>query len=313
MNGLLAWEKRGLSLRFLAPEVFAVMKECTTSACTAFTATTPACSADSFSVRPLSITSVTSSNAANAATTGTPIFKAGSDNFSLTATTTGVAGSPSGYTGVMKINNAALQAAAPATVAGVLAGSFPAATSGTPSSTATGAAFIYSEVGGFILPGYNPATDTTSRRGVYDGVAVADDCMTPGLTMAQCDALKAATWTGLDSISTKGDCVADSHSNVKVAGKYGCNFGQLANTAVIGRFVPDHFDTVVTPGMPCPTALTCPTLFVANDQGFVYSGQPFTTQITARNAFGATTLNYDTAKTLSKPVTLTAWDALGAS
>lgn len=292
--------------------LIAVMKECTTSACTAFTATAPACSADSFSVRPLSITSVISSNATNTGTTGAPIFKAGSDNFSLTATTTGVAGSPSGYTGSLKINHAVLQAAAPATVTGILTGTFPAATSATPSSTATGTTFTYSEVGGFMLPGYNPATDTTSRRGVYDGVSMVDECTVPGLTTVQCDALKSATWTGLDSISTKGDCVADSYSNVKVAGKYGCNFGLLANTAVVGRFVPNHFDTAIVPTattpMPCPTGLTCPLAY----NGFVYSGQPFSTQVTARNAAGAITLNYDSAKTLSKPVTLTAWDALGS-
>jgi MSHA biogenesis protein MshQ len=220
----------------------AIMKECTTSACTAFTATAPACSADSFSVRPLSIASVTSSNATNTTTAGTPIFKAGGDNFSLTATTTGIAGNPSRYTGVMKINNTTLQPAGPATVAGAVAGSFPAATSATPSSTATGAIFTYSEVGGFTLPGYNPATDTTSRRGIFDGVSTADECTAPGLTTAQCDALKAATWTGVDSISTKGDCVADSYSNTKNAsGKYGCNFGLLASTGTFGRFVPDHF------------------------------------------------------------------------
>lgn len=271
--------------------LIAVMKECTTSACTAFTATTPACSADSFSVRPLSITSVTSSNATNATTAGTPIFKAGGENFSLTATTTGVAGSPSGYTGVMKINNAVLQAAAPATVVGVLAGSFPAATSGTPSSTATGAAFTYSEVGGFILSGYNPATDTTSRRGVYDGVAVADECTTPGLTTAQCDALKAATWAGLDSISTKGDCVADSYSNVKVAGKYGCNFGQLANTAVIGRFVPDHFavsgGALVNRSGLCPLGTGCPSTFtyIGEQMNAVFT-------LTAQAAGNSTTKNY---------------------
>jgi MSHA biogenesis protein MshQ len=225
----------------------AVMKECTTSTCTAFTATAPACSADSFSVRPLSIASVTSSNATNATTAGTPIFKAGNDNFSLIATTTGVAGNPSGYNGVLKINNAVLQPASPATVAGAVVGSFPAATSATPSSTATGATFTYSEVGGFSLPGYNPATDTTSRRGVLDGVSTADECTAPGLTTAQCDVLKAATWTGVDSISTKGNCVADSYSNTKnAAGKYGCNFGLLANTGTFGRFVPDHFAVTST-------------------------------------------------------------------
>jgi len=227
--------------------LIAVMKECTTSSCAAFTATTPACSADSFSVRPLNIVSATSSNATNTTTAGTPIFKAGSDNFSLTATTTGVAGSPSGYNGVIKINSKVLLPASPATVAGVVAGTFPAATSSTPSSTATGATFTYSEVGGFSLPGYNPATDTTSRRGVFDGVATVDECTTPGLTTAQCDALKAATWTGVDSISTKSNCVADSYSNTKNAsGKYGCNFGLLASTGTFGRFVPDHFAVTST-------------------------------------------------------------------
>lgn len=284
--------------------------------------TTTACSTDAFSVRPLSIASVTSSNATNAGTSGGPIFKAGSDNFALTATTTGVAGSPSGYNGVMKINNKVLQAASPATVAGALSGTtFPSATPGTPSSTATGATFTYSEVGGFKLPGYDPATDTTTRRSVYDGVATADECTTPGLTTAQCNALRAAAWTGVDGISSLADCVLDSYSNTKDAsGKYGCNFGLLPNTVVFGRFVPDHFDTVVKYDtgtkvfMSCPTGLTCPAsgdLVYGN--GFVYSGQPFTTEITARNAAGAITLNYDTGKTLSKAVTLSAWDVAGGA
>jgi len=271
---------------------------------------TTACSTDSFSVRPLSITSVISTNANNTATTGTPILAAGSGNFSLTATTAGLAGSPSNYTGVLKINSALVTAASPATVSGIVAGTFPAATSATPSSTATGAAFTYSEVGGFTLP----------IDSVYDGVATTVECTTPGLTTAQCDALKAATWTGVDSISSKSDCVADSFSNTLVAGKYGCNFGNPAAAGSFGRFVPDHFDTVVKYDtgsklfMSCPTGLTCPAsgdLVYGN--GFVYSAQPFTTQVTARNAAGATTLNYDSAKSLSKNVTLSAWNAAGGA
>lgn len=279
--------------------------------------TTTACSIDSFAVRPLSIASVISSDATNTTTSGAPILKAGSDKFSMTATTTGVGGSPSGYNGVMKINNASVQAASPATVTGAVAGTFPEATPATPSSAATGSTFTYSEVGGFKLPGFDPATDTTTRRSVYDGVATADECTTPGLTTAQCDVLRVATWTGVDSISTKGDCVADSYSNTKdVSGKYGCNFGLLPNAVVFGRFVPDHFDTVVKYDtgskvfMACPSGLTCP---VSGDlgNGFVYSGQPFTTQVTALNAAGIITLNYDTAKTLSKDVTLSACVAPG--
>lgn len=272
---------------------------------------TTACSTDAFAVRPLSITSVVSSNATNSSTTGTPIFKAGSDNFSLTATTSGIAGNASGYTGVMKINNKV--SSSTAANAGTVAGTFPAATSATAQSTATGTTFNYSEVGGFTLPGY-AVTDISSRRGVYDGVATVDECT----TAAQCDALKAATWTGVDSISTKGDCVSDSYSNAKDAtGKYGCNFGLITTTAVIGRFIPDHFDTVVKYDtvskafMPCPAGLTCPISRDPYGNGFVYSGQPFAIQVTAQNASNATTKNY--AGTFAKPVTLTTWDAVGGS
>jgi len=93
-----------------------------------------------------------------------------------------------------------------------------------------------------------------------------------------------------------------------------CNGGGAGN---VGRFMPDHFDTVVTPGMQCPTGLTCPTVILANDQGFVYSGQPFTTNVYARNAADGTTANYDgtanTSPNFAKPVTLTAWDAPGST
>lgn len=78
----------------------------------------------------------------------------------------------------------------------------------------------------------------------------------------------------------------------------------------IGRFYPDHFDTIVIPGMPCPTGLTCPTLIVANDQGFVYSGQSFTTNVYAKNAIFGDTQNYrysaTPANNFAKAVTLSA-------
>jgi len=83
-------------------------------------------------------------------------------------------------------------------------------------------------------------------------------------------------------------------------------------SATVGPFIPDHFDTEVvataSAPMPCPTVLTCPTLF----NGFVYSGQPFSEQVTARNLAGGTTRNYHSAYGLSHAVTLTAWDALGS-
>jgi len=84
-------------------------------------------------------------------------------------------------------------------------------------------------------------------------------------------------------------------------------------SANVGRFYPDHFDTAVdataTTPMPCPSGLTCPILY----NGFIYSGQPFSVQVSARNLAGGTTTNYDAALGFSKAVTLTAWDALGST
>jgi MSHA biogenesis protein MshQ len=243
--------------------LIAVMKECTTSACTAFTATAPACSADSFSVRPTGITSVTSSNATNTGTTGSPVFKAGADNFSLTATIAGVAGNPGGYTGTPKINSASgsLLPVGPATNAGTLAGSFAAATSGTGNSTATGTGFTYNEAGAFRLR----APDFTVPRipGVYDD-----------------------SWTAIDSDPLKNDCnsgtTAAAYSNTKDAnGKYGCNFGITADTGGFGRFIPAYFDVSYIHGCLGATS-------------FTYSRQPFgQVMVTARAAGGTTTKNYD--------------------
>ena len=71
----------------------------------------------------------------------------------------------------------------------------------------------------------------------------------------------------------------------------------------VGRFVPDHFDTAITAGVPmlCPRTLVCP------GAGLVYAGQPFGVTLTARNLAGATTANYDGA--FARAATLQAWDA----
>jgi MSHA biogenesis protein MshQ len=68
----------------------------------------------------------------------------------------------------------------------------------------------------------------------------------------------------VDSVSTKNDCVVNGYSNIKDAtGKYGCNFG-LTAPSVSGRFIPDHFETIVKYDtgsgvfMPCPAGLACP-------------------------------------------------------
>jgi len=86
-----------------------------------------------------------------------------------------------------------------------------------------------------------------------------------------------------------------------------------ARNGVVGRFIPDHFNTYVPSlsGLPmlCPPGLTCPVSY----NGFVYSGEPFSAQIVAQNAGNAATRNYDGALGFSKSVTLSAWNAVGGA
>ena len=75
----------------------------------------------------------------------------------------------------------------------------------------------------------------------------------------------------------------------------------------VGRFVPDHFDTVILDGAPmaCPTGLTCPLA------GFIYAGQPFGITVTARSLSGQLTRNY--ADLFARPAMLSAWRTAGDS
>ncbi|MEA5097069.1 MAG: DUF6701 domain-containing protein [Burkholderiaceae bacterium] len=204
-----------------------------------------ACSTDAFSVRPQSFALTT--DATNAASSGVPVFKADNNPFSISAIA-----NAGGYSGTPIINNASLTVVNPATngVAGSISGVFPAATAGTNSSSST-AAFKYSEVGAFQL----------AANGVYDD-----------------------SWTRVDSVSAKGDCVTNSFSNALSSdGKYGCNIGTTVAT-LFGRFIPDHFtltNSMVTPA--CETGT------------FTYMGQPFSRfqfSVEARNGNDKITKNY---------------------
>lgn len=103
--------------------------------------TVTSCSTDNFSIRPTGFT-VDSSNATNTGTSGTPTFRAGSDNFNLTATAV------VGYNGTPSVDNTAGMVIGTPTQ-GAIGGSFGAAPPGT--GIATGSAFTYSEVGNFGL------------------------------------------------------------------------------------------------------------------------------------------------------------------
>jgi MSHA biogenesis protein MshQ len=246
------------------------------------------CSTDSFSVRPTGLAGVASS-ANNASSGGTPIFKAGADPFALTATTIGISGSPSLYKGMLKVDGKSITSSLPASGANIgnLTGTFAAATSGTGSSTATGTNFTYSEVGVIQLPGADPVANPTALRGIYDGVASATECASP-VTAPQCDILRGASWTGVDSVSAKNDCVLDSYSNAKSGdGKYGCNFG-LQAPLTVGRFTPSYF-TLSGASLANRSDLACSPVSV-----FTYMNEPMlaTFTLTAMNAGGVATVNY---------------------
>jgi MSHA biogenesis protein MshQ len=100
-------------------------------------------------------------------------------------------------------------------------------------------------------------------------------------------------------------------SGLAASGNTGTGGPICSGAGNVGRFIPDHFDTVVTGPMTCPSGLTCPA------GGLVYSGQSFTANVYARNAAGGITQNYDgtanTSPNFAQTVTLTAWDALGST
>ena len=112
-----------------------------------------------------------------------------------------------------------------------------------------------------------------------------------------------------------GDCVAGSFSDTPVSGKVGCGIGTRA--AAFGRFIPDHFETTLMAGtnpttpLPCPSGLVCPANPSPGANGFVYASQPFTIKITAKNAAGGTTTNYQNS--FATVNSLSAWSALGGN
>jgi MSHA biogenesis protein MshQ len=160
-----------------------------------------------------------------------------------------------GYDGIPQVDNTKITAHAGAIQVGNLGGAFAAANPA--SGTASGTSFTYSEVGNFRI-GIN---------GVYDN-----------------------SFTSVDAPGT--ECTNDFSNTPDGAGRYGCRFGNSAQTAVIGRFTPDHFDVAFN--APTFTTACAAGGFTYVGQKFGYTVQPVIT-ITAKNSAGlgnATTRNY---------------------
>jgi MSHA biogenesis protein MshQ len=98
-------------------------------------------------------------------------------------------------------------------------------------------------------------------------------------------------------------------ANLSSANYLGSSLSATGTSGNVGRFIPEHFNTIISGGMPCPIGLACPILY----NGFVYSGQPFNIQVNALNLADAATQNYDGVLGYSKNVTLSAWNAAGSA
>ena len=204
------------------------------------------CSTDAFAIRPVSFSSVTTTVATADTTNGSST----TNTPRLKAGTTAfdlTATAINGYNGTPKIDNSQIGAHTGAVTTGAVTGSFGAASSA--NGQASGSSFLYSEVGYFrFIP-----------TGVYDDGFTSVDAGT-------------------------GDCSSD-FSNTQVSGKYGCKFGNTANTGWFGRFVPDHF--TLAAGAAVAPACTA--------GGFTYMDQPalgVSYTVRAENAANAVTQNY---------------------
>jgi len=157
------------------------------------------CSSDNFAIRPQTFT--LTSNATQTGSSGAPVFRAGTDPFTLSATAVYSTTTTNSYTGTPKLNtNSGMITTALAHLGSLGSTTFSPASSG----VATASGLTYSEVGNFSLAQY----------------AVYDD------TFAQVD-------------SVKGECTS-AFSNTLSNSRYSCQFGSDAAGA-FGRFVPDHF------------------------------------------------------------------------
>jgi len=89
-------------------------------------------------------------------------------------------------------------------------------------------------------------------------------------------------------------------SGINVTGNTGTSGTACNGAGNVGRFIPDHFDTIVTQG--------------CNAGSYTYSAQPFNVQVKAMNASGNITQNYDgtanTTPNFSKPTTLSDGNAV---
>ena len=219
-----------------------------------------ACSTDNFAIRPGTVTLSTNASATPPSASAAPTVKAGTAFTLNAATTTAPADT---YTGGLMLDTSRL-------------------------SAQTSVQDVVQQNGGVVgALSLTPAMLTTNT-------VVTNNATYPeaGFLYLAPGALRDDAFTAVDQAS--GDCIAGSLSDVRVGGKYGCAIGNAA-TVALGRFIPDHFATAVSPA--CGS--------------FTYSGQPFPLTLTAKNLVGGVTQNYSAA--FAKAATLSSANGVGGA
>lgn len=224
------------------------------------------CSYDNFAVRPSSFT-VTSTNATAGGDfsnpsrdeNASPIFKAGTDSFNLTATTNVV-----GYDGTPTIK-------APTGYNNEDVYSWAYGASPLPADAYSSNAFY--RVVGAVTGNFNANGSTGNATGNFTYSEA-------GYFRFQANAIIDNSFSAVDR--DNGDCNLD-YSNSLVGNKYGCYIGHENRTNFFGRFIPSYF--TISPSTVTP----------ACSNSFTYFGQDglsTTFTITAKNGAGNVTQNY---------------------
>lgn len=155
------------------------------------------------------------------------------------------------------------------------------------------------------------ATPATTPNFTGQTVAITSSNPQPGIGNATAINASLTVTSGTGSANLTWDEVGTVDLDANLSNYLGSALSISGSQAGVGRFRPAYFGTTVvataTTPMPCPAGLACPALY----NGFVYSSQPFSVQVTARNLAGGTTANY--AGAFAYASTLTTWDALGST
>ncbi len=132
------------------------------------------------------------------------------------------------------------------------------------------------------------ATTASNYRGTGAGPVVVTAATTVTGTGAVRGPLNPGTWSGSGTLGSTTATYSEvgsvtvtlqdqDYANVDLNDGSTAADRYVSGSATLGRFTPDHFDTVVSQGC----------------SSFTYSGQSMQATVTARNRAGATTLNYD--------------------